>query len=206
MVSLSIIIRNLLQLRRFPTHNVSMGKHVFGLPYILSSRYSKIIIGNYCSFGRNCTIITEHAHLPCRKEDERLLVSTYRIVGPPGWKQKKFLADRGNFVIIGSDVWVGINTTILPGVRIGNGAVIGAGAVVTRDVPPYAIVAGIPAKVLRYRYTEEQRAKLLKISWWNWPEEKVQANADYFYGNVDDFIQKFSSENSPENPTLIPNI
>ena len=194
MVSLSVIIKNLIQLRRFPTHNVTVGRNVFGLPYILSSSYSHVIIGNYCAFGRNCTIIAEHSHLPSMKEDECFLVSTYRIAGPPGWKQKKFLPEKNNFVIIGNDVWVGINTIILPGVKIGNGAVVGAGAVVTHNVPPYAIVAGNPAKILRYRYNEAQRAALLKIAWWNWSEEKVKNNADYFYGHVDDFIQKFDPE------------
>ena len=179
----------------FPKYNVTMGRHVYGFPCILSGKYSKVIIGNYCSFGRNCTIISFHAHLPCLKEDERYLISTYYIVGHRGWKQKNILPAKNNFVIIGSDVWVGINAIILPGVKVGDGAIIGAGAVVTHDVPAYAIVAGVPAKILRYRYTEKQRAEMLKIAWWNWSDEKIKTNADYFYGDINDFIQQFAIKN-----------
>jgi virginiamycin A acetyltransferase len=192
MVSFFVIIKNLLQLRRFPTNNVHMGKHQFGLPYIVSAISSTVIIGNYCSFGRNVSIIPCHAHLPSLKKDEHFLISTFLITGNKGWKQKLVLPGKNNFVIIGNDVWVGINAIILAGVKIGDGAVIGAGAVVTRDVPAYAIVAGVPAKILRYRYTKEQRAELLKIAWWNWSDEKIKNYADYFYGDIDDFIQKFS--------------
>ncbi len=168
-----------------------IGKHVFGLPYIISALSSTVIIGNYCSFGRNVSIVPCHAHLPSLKEDERFLVSTYPIVGEKGWKQKIVLPAKNNYVIIGNDVWVGINAIVLAGVRIGDGAIVGAGSVVTHDVPPYAIVAGVPARTIRYRYSEEQRAKLLKIAWWNWSDEKVRANADYFYDDIDTFIKKF---------------
>lgn len=199
MVSLSVIINNLLQLRRFPTHNVTMGKPMVGLPYIVSATGSTVIIGNYCSFGRNCSIVPSHGHLPSFKKDEHLLVSTFRIIGYRGWKQKYVLPAKNNFVIIGNDVWVGLNAIILAGVKIGDGAIIGAGAVVTHSVPAYAIVGGVPAKILRYRYTEKQRAELLKIAWWNWSDEKIKTNAYYFYGDVDDFIQKFGVKNEQVN-------
>lgn len=78
--------------------------------------------------------------------------------------------------VIGHDVWIGYQATILPGVSIGNGAVIGAKAVVSRDVPPYAIVAGNPARVVRYRFDAETIATLQQISWWNWPAEKITRN------------------------------
>jgi acetyltransferase-like isoleucine patch superfamily enzyme len=203
MVSLSVIIQNLIQLRRFPTHNVKIGKPVYGLPYIVNTLYSVVIIGKYCSFGRNCSIIPIRAHLPALKEHERFVISTFPITGYRGWKQKITLPLKRNFVIIGNDVWVGMNAIILSGVKIGNGAVIGAGAVVTKNVPDYAIVGGVPAKILRYRYTEEQRAELLKIAWWDWSDEKVKTNAEDFYGDVADFIQKFAINSSQKNEKII---
>ena len=78
---------------------------------------------------------------------------------------------KGN-IIIENDVWIGAKSTIMSGVKIGNGAVIGATATVTKDVPPYAIVVGNPGKIVKYRFTEKQIELLLKISWWNWDEEK----------------------------------
>jgi acetyltransferase-like isoleucine patch superfamily enzyme len=94
-------------------------------------------------------------------------------------------------VVIGNDVWVGAGAIILSGVSIGDGAIVAAGAVVTKDVPPYAIVGGNPAKLIRYRFSEDQIAKLLSISWWNWSEDKIKANLDSFYGTTEDFIRKF---------------
>lgn len=93
---------------------------------------------------------------------------------------------------IGNDVWTGMDVTFLPGVTIGDGAVIAAGSVVTKDVPPYAIVGGNPAKALKYRFTKKQIKKLLKIKWWDWPLWKVYDNIDLIDSeNVDEFIEKF---------------
>lgn len=80
---------------------------------------------------------------------------------------------RDNRVSIGHDVWIGHGATILPGIQIGTGAVIGAGSVVTKEVPPYFIVAGNPAKFIRRRVSEEVEASLLRIAWWNWPHEQL---------------------------------
>jgi serine acetyltransferase len=94
-------------------------------------------------------------------------------------------------IIIENDVWVGAKSTIMSGVKIHNGAIVGATATVTKDVPPYAIVAGNPAKIVKFRFTPEQIDKLLKISWWNWTEDRIKTEAMLLWSdNIDAFIEK----------------
>ena len=82
--------------------------------------------------------------------------------------------DNKGDIVIGNDVWIGYEAVILAGVTIGDGAVIGARAVVTKDIPPYTIVGGVPAKPIRKRFSQETIDLLLKIKWWNWPEERIR--------------------------------
>lgn len=79
---------------------------------------------------------------------------------------------------IGNDVFIGANVTIIDGVTIGDGAVIGAGAVVVKDIPPYAVAGGVPAKVIKYRFDQDIIEKLLKLKWWDWSDEDLQKVAD----------------------------
>lgn len=88
---------------------------------------------------------------------------------------------------IGNDVWIGVNAIIMNNVNIGNGAIIGAGAVVTKDVPDYAIVVGSPARLLRYRFNEKQIARLLEIKWWDRDYKWIEANFTKFH-NIDSFL------------------
>ncbi len=93
--------------------------------------------------------------------------------------EKKNVADswdnKGD-IVVGNDVWIGYEAVILSGVTIGDGAVIGARAVVTKDVPPYTIVGGVPAKPIKKRFSEENIKKLQSICWWDWPKEKIAEN------------------------------
>ena len=82
--------------------------------------------------------------------------------------------DNKGDIVLGNDVWIGYEAVILAGVTIGDGAVVGARAVVTKDVPPYTIVGGVPAKPIRKRFSQEKIDTLLKIKWWNWPEERIR--------------------------------
>ena len=86
--------------------------------------------------------------------------------------------DNKGDIVIGNDVWIGYEAVILAGVTVGDGAVIGARAVVTKDVPPYTIVGGVPAKPIRKRFSEDLIAALLELRWWDWPEERLKANLD----------------------------
>jgi len=88
--------------------------------------------------------------------------------------------------VIGNDVWIGYDAVIMGGVTIGDGAIIGTRAVVTKDVEPYSIVGGVPAKEIRKRFTPEIIKKLMEIQWWNWPIEKIRSSIpDIQSGNVD---------------------
>lgn len=92
----------------------------------------------------------------------------------------KDLFDEFPYTEIGNDVWIGANAVIRDGVKIGDGAIIGAGSVVTKDVPPYAIVGGVPAKLIRYRFTPEEISFLMQFRWWDRDQEWLRANKDLF--------------------------
>lgn len=138
-------------------------------------------IGRYCSLASGITFIMDRIHDYKRPCQGRISNSSY--CRPEQIKRK------GQIVIM-NDCWIGENATILSGVIIGNGSVVEAGAVVTEDVPPYAIAAGNPAQIIGYRFEPAQIEALNLIRWWNWPASKIQENAADLYGDIDLFIQK----------------
>lgn len=87
--------------------------------------------------------------------------------------------DNKGDIIIGNDVWIGFEAVILSGVTIGDGSIIGTRAVVTKDVPPYTVVGGIPAKPIKKRFSDKVISELLKLQWWNWPETRIKQNIDF---------------------------
>ncbi|NFN95638.1 CatB-related O-acetyltransferase [Clostridium botulinum] len=97
--------------------------------------------------------------------------------------------DNKGDIVIGNDIWIGYDAIIMPGVKIGDGAIIGTRAIVTNDVPPYTIALGIPAKVIKKRFSDDIILKLLKIKWWDWPNEKIKANIKHIQsGNIDKLV------------------
>lgn len=95
--------------------------------------------------------------------------------------------DNKGDIAIGNDVWIGYEAVVMQGVTIGDGAIIGARAVVTKDIPPYTIVGGVPAKPIRKRFSDEIISRLLEIKWWDWPDEKIKRNISAIQsGNIDD--------------------
>lgn len=94
-------------------------------------------------------------------------------------------------VIIGHDTWVGHGAVIMPGIKIGNGAIIGANAVVTKDVPPYAIVAGVSSKILKYRFSKDIINKIEEIAWWDWSHDEISERIDDLK-DIREFIYKYS--------------
>ncbi|MBO5641663.1 MAG: CatB-related O-acetyltransferase [Prevotella sp.] len=137
-------------------------------------------IGAFCSIGSSCSI-GGGMH-----PTDRVSTSPVFYDSSNCFKEKNYIsADSRNPVkqpqtIIGNDVWIGENVFVSAGVNIGDGAVIGAHAVITKDVPPYAIVAGVPAKILRYRFDEATIKELMATQWWEWSEERLAENKDWF--------------------------
>lgn len=156
--------------------NVEVGRYttLWGPNIYIGALLQKITIGSFCSIARNVTI-QETYH----RSDT---VSTYHML-------KNIFGDQGHGdfiskgdIQIGNDVWIGAHAIILSGVTIGDGSIIAAGAVVNKDVPPYAVVAGNPARVVKYRFNEELITELLNVKWWNWEIDKIKRNKDFFTG------------------------
>lgn len=135
----------------------------------------RLIIGKFCSIACGAKFLFNTANHSLTS------LSTYPfLLFFEEWKlDKQKIADgwdnRGD-IRIGNDVWIGFEAVILAGVTIGDGAIIGTRAVVTKDVPPYTIVGGVPAKPIRRRFDDRTVTKLLHMKWWNWPEEKIARN------------------------------
>ena len=157
-----------------------IGKYTYGNPIIMDwNDGSELTIGSFCSIANNIIIMVGSSG-----GHNVGYVSTYPFHARPAvWGTLKECPVTDGSVHIGNDVWIGLGVIILPGVTIGDGAVIGAGAVVAKDVPPYSIVVGNPAKVIRKRFTDQQIEKLLKLKWWNWPDEQIRRNLSHIHGN-----------------------
>lgn len=133
-----------------------------------------VSIGKYCGFGEDVRILTGNHDMT--KPALSMSFNHYHFGSGHLGKSKP--------VEIGNDVWVGDRVTILSGVKIGSGAVIGAGAVVSKDIPDYAIAAGVPAKVISYRFDPKTIEGLLKLAWWDWSEEKIKRNKVFFSADL----------------------
>ena len=148
----------------------------------------RLIIGKFCSIACGAKFLFNSANHALRS----LSNYTFPLFFEEWGLNKKNVAsawDNKGDIIIGNDVWIGYEAVIMAGVHIGDGAVIAAQAVVTKDVPPYTIVGGTPARKIRMRFEEETIAKLQQIQWWNWPVEKIRRSLPYIMeGTVDRLI------------------
>ena len=145
----------------------------------------RLIIGKFCSIACGAKFLFNSANHTLKS----LSNYTFPLFFEDWELDKKNVAlawDNKGDIIIGNDVWIGYEAVIMAGVHIGDGAVIAARAVVTKDVPPYTIVGGTPARKIRMRFEEETIAKLQQIQWWNWPVEKIRQSLPYIMnGTVD---------------------
>lgn len=153
--------------RGFEKNNV-----LYHYPYVNNDR---LIIGKFCSIACGAKFLFNSANHALQP------LTTYPF--PIFWEEWGLEMteitgawDNKGDIVIGNDVWIGYEAVIMAGVTIGDGAIIGTRAVVTKNVPPYAIVGGVPAKIIRMRFDEATINKLLQIKWWNWPPEKIKQN------------------------------
>ena len=177
---------------------VVYGAGTYGIPTIYSFQYdpTRLLVGNYSSITGNFLLGGQHP-------TDEVTTHPLRIrLGLEGAGTDGNPAPRGD-IRIGSDVWTGYGSWTLGGVTIGDGAIVATGAVVTKDVPPYAIVGGVPARVIRFRHSEEQRAALLEIRWWDWPEEEVRRAVPYLASaDIDAFIDYARSKERVGAPSV----
>lgn len=163
---------------------IQVGAFTYGLSesrVLLFRKKDKVIFGKYCSIAYGATFVASGEH-------------NYRAVANYPFHAKHFGDDEKDtltkgHIVIGNDVWIGANATILSGVNIGDGAVIAAGAVVVSNVPPYAIAGGVPARIIKYRFSPEIIEALLRIRWWDWDPLIWQTHMDVFYTDVESFVR-----------------
>jgi len=150
--------------------------------------HDRLVIGKFCSIACGAKFLFNSANHSLSS------LSTYPfpIFFEEWGLSRERIADawdnKGD-IVIGNDVWIGYEAVILAGVHIGDGAIIGARAVVTKDVPPYTIVGGIPARPIRKRFSNKTVAALLALRWWDWPEERIAANVSAIQSGSIDQIQ-----------------
>lgn len=163
-------------------------------------------IGSYTYVGRNSLIVQAKIGKYCSiAEGVKIGVAKHPIAyvstSPMFYKKKSILGNGFSIndfeeysqSIVGNDVWIGMNSIIMPGIRIGDGAIIGANSVVTKNVEPYSIVGGVPSRLIRKRFDEDTINNLLEICWWNFNEKKIKKKA-YLFNDIDSFLRNINRE------------
>lgn len=155
---------------------LTLGDHSYGTIKIIGGKYGKVKVGKYTSIADEVKVISV-GHNPNCITTFPFNASIFKdkFGTPPGIKTHPV---KYGDVEIGNDCWIGYGATIMGGTVIHDGAIVGANAFVANDLPAYSIAGGIPAAIIRLRFTPRQICQLLKIKWWNWPDEKIQKNIE----------------------------
>jgi acetyltransferase-like isoleucine patch superfamily enzyme len=167
-----------------------IGDWTYGDPLIVSfGEMAKLKIGRFCSIADGAVILLGGEH-----RIDWITTYPFNVFFPWGKSYKGHPKTKGD-VVIGNDVWIGREALILSGVKIGNGAVVGARSVVTKDIKPYSIVAGNPAKHIKYRFEESIIPELIDIAWWDWPISKIEKSLPLLLsGKVLEFIDNYKTK------------
>ena len=167
---------------------ITVGEGTYGIfqnTVLLFRDDDSVKIGKYCCIASGVKILASGEH-------NYRAVANYPFAANMLGDINRDTFKKG-LVVIGNDVWIGANATLLSGVQIGDGAVIGAGSVVIGNIPSYSIVAGVPARIIKYRFPEEIIIELQSILWWDWGYERIRNNLELFYLPIDQFIIKAKS-------------
>lgn len=166
--------------------SVVINSRVGRFSYLANARVTNATIGGFCSIGPEVIIGGLGAHPTHFVSSHPVFYSPLKQAGITFFTTNTF--EELQPVVVGHDVWIGARALVLDGVTIGDGAVIAAGAVVTQDVAPYAIVGGVPAKLIRYRFDSQTIEKLLSLNWWDWPIQKLKENSGLFRSEVKNIL------------------
>jgi virginiamycin A acetyltransferase len=158
------------------------------IPYMHPAAPEKLIIGKFVQIAHGVSIITSSAN----HQMDGFSTFPFAIFGEPWSSSYQANWPNKGDTLIGNDVWIGHEALIMPAISIGDGAIIASRSVVTKDIPPYSIVAGNPAKIIRRRFDEQTIARLLQIQWWNWPIEKINKSISIIVGSDIDALEKLS--------------
>lgn len=151
--------------------------------------HDRLIIGKFCSIACGAKFIFNCANHTLKSLSTYTFPLFFEEWDLPKSEVSTAWDNKGD-IIIGNDVWIGYDAVIMAGVHIGDGAIIGTRAVATKDVEPYSIVGGVPAKEIRKRFAPDVVAKLLELKWWNWPSEKIKNNiAAIQSGNIEELLK-----------------